>query len=123
MEGSVGSIHEARGTTNKLKQRQTPIIFHCAGLQALKVCDHSSLIGMMTNMTHAEKVIKKLEEYCNPLEKKVLQTYRLFNIIPPAFVVFLTELYSRMLFMQGTRLSFVSLVSCKNCYFVKRSLT
>jgi len=40
MEASVGSIHEARGTTNKLKQRQTPIIFHCAGLQALKVCDH-----------------------------------------------------------------------------------
>ena len=39
---------------------------------------------------------KKLEEYCNPQENEVLQSFRFWNIpFHEPFDVFLTELYSR----------------------------
>ena len=77
---------EASGANNKLKQRQTAIILHCAGPQVLEVYDKNDPV----------KVLEKLEEYLNPRENEVLQSFRFWNIpFHEPFGVFLTELYAR----------------------------
>ena len=86
---------EASGTTNKPKQRQTAIILHCAGPQVLEVYDHFQF-DQEDDKHDPAKVLEKLEEYCNPRENEVFQSFRFWNIpFHEPFDVFLTELYSR----------------------------
>ena len=86
---------EACGNTNKPKQRQTAIILHCAGPQVLEVYDHFQC-DEEGDKHDPVKVLEKLEEYCNPRENEVLQSFRFWNIpFHEPFDVFLTELYSR----------------------------
>ena len=86
---------EASGANNKPKQRQTAIILHCAGPQVLEVYDHFHFEAD-NDKNDPAKVLEKLEEYCNPRENEVLQSFRFWNIpFHEPFDVFLTELYSR----------------------------
>ena len=86
---------EASGANNKPKQRQTAIILHCAGPQVLEVYDHFHFEAD-NDKNDPAKVLEKLEEYCNPRENEVLQSFRFWNMpFHEPFDVFLTELYSR----------------------------
>ena len=86
---------EVSRANNKPKQRQTAIILHCAGLQVLEVYDHFH-VEADDDKNDPAKVLEKLEEYCNPRENEVLQSFRFWNIpFHEPFDVFLTELYSR----------------------------
>ena len=86
---------EASGGNNKPKQRQTAIILHCAGPQVLEDYDHFHFEAD-DDKNDPAKVLEKLEEYCNPRENEVLQSFRFWNIpFHEPFDVFLTELYSR----------------------------
>ena len=91
----LGNGSEVSGANNKPKQRQTAIILHCAGLQVLEVYDHFH-VEADDDKNDPAKVLEKLEEYCNPRENEVLQSFRFWNIpFHEPFDVFLTELYSR----------------------------
>jgi hypothetical protein len=85
---------EASGNNNKPKQRQTAIILHCAGPQVLEVYDHFEFEGE-NDKNDPVKVLEKLEEYCNPRQNEVLQSFRFWQVpFQEPFDTFLTKLYS-----------------------------
>ncbi|CAB3995988.1 Hypothetical predicted protein [Paramuricea clavata] len=85
---------EASGNNNKPKQRQTAIILHCAGPQVLEVYDHFEFEGE-NDKNDPVKVFEKLEEYCNPRQNEVLQSFRFWQVpFQEPFDTFLTKLYS-----------------------------
>ncbi|CAB4039220.1 Retrovirus-related Pol poly [Paramuricea clavata] len=85
---------EASGNNNKPKQRQTAVILHCAGPQVLEVYDHFEFEGE-NDKNDPVKVLEKLEEYCNPRQNEVLQSFRFWQVpFQEPFHTFLTKLYS-----------------------------
>ena len=81
----------ASGAKTKPKDQQVAIILHCAGQQTIEVSDQ--FIYEEGEEANPDILINKLEEYCNPRNNEVLETYRFWKMrASHPFDGFLTEL-------------------------------
>ena len=82
----------ASGAVDKENPTKTAILLHCAGPQVLDIYDTFTFAND-EEKNDPEKVLEKLEIYCNPRQNEVLESHRFWstNCISP-FDKFLTEL-------------------------------
>ena len=85
----------ASGASAKDGKIQTEIILNCAGPQVLVV--YGSIAWESDDDKHKpDKVLKPLENYCNPRDNEVLESHRFWNIqYQELFDKFLTEIKTR----------------------------
>lgn len=85
----------ASGSSQKDEKIQTAILLHCAGPQILEIYDQFTWENEGDN-NKPDKVLKKLEAYCNPRKNEVLESHRFWNVpLQEPFDNFLTELRTR----------------------------
>lgn len=85
----------ASGSADKDLKVQTAIILHCAGPHIVDVYDQFTF-AEGEDKDDPETVLKKIENYCSPIQNEVLQTHRFWNVkYHEPFDSFLTELRTR----------------------------
>lgn len=68
----------ATSATSKPKETQTAIILHCGGPGVVEIYDQ---FEFEEDEKHdPTMVLKKIEEYCNPRQSQVMQSYRTWNV-------------------------------------------
>ena len=82
----------ASGASSKSKKTRAAIILHCAGPQALEVCDQFQYDDP-ENREDPDIILEKLSQYCCPQTSEVLQSFRFWQIpFKEPFHSFLVEL-------------------------------
>lgn len=91
----------ASGASAKNKEIQVAIILHCAGPKVIEIFDQFTQDGTGESENDAEdpdKVLKKIEAYCNPRKNEVLESHRFWSVTfeeAQGFEPFLTEIRAR----------------------------
>ena len=91
----------ASGATDKDKEVQVAIILHCAGPKVIEVFDQFTYNGTGESENDAkdpQKVLKKIEAYCNPRKNEVLESHRFWSVQfdeSQGFEPFLTEIRAK----------------------------